>query len=309
MIWEVGIKELENAGYDIEYNIELGRSRGQLLSVISEYDALIVRNETIVDSELLAKGTNLKVIGRLGVGLDNIDLESTKAKDIKVVFAKHANATSVAEYVIAAMVDTYRKIQLAATDVKKGNWNRRLYTGTELNGKTLGLYGLGEISHRVAKRANAFGMKLIGYDPFVSPYDHIVTESEVKQLNSVNELLTQSDFISIHVPLTKSTKNIFNTKTFSQMKSSAYIINTARGGIINEDDLSVAVLTNEIAGAYLDVIETEPISVDSPLLTLDSITVTPHIAGLTEESQVRTSLLVAQETAKVLKGDPSFCTV
>jgi len=309
LIWEIGIKELEKKGFSIDYDKELGRDRNKLLSLISKYEGIIVRNETMVDSELLEKARNLKVIGRLGVGLDNIDLHEARTKGIKVVAAKHANATSVAEYVIAAMVDAYRQISKATLDVRKGNWDRKGFTGRELKGKTLGLFGLGEISHRVAKRAKVFGMNIYGYDPFIIPYAHILMETGVKQVHSISEILTKSNFISIHVPLTSDTKNIFNEEAFSLMKPDAYIINTSRGGIINEEDLYHAVKTNVIAGAYLDVFEKEPILLDSPLLSLESIQLTPHVAGLTQESQKRISLLVAQEMANVLEGKDSTCIV
>jgi len=309
LIWNQGIERLEQEGYSIDYDKELGRDREELLSIISNYDGLIVRNETKVDSELLDKGANLKVIGRLGVGLDNIDLNSARNKNIPVIAAKHANATSVSEYVLSAMLDAYRNISEAALDVQEGNWARKKFTGVELSGKTLGLYGLGEIAHRVAKRANAFGMNVVGYDPFITPYEHIISETGVKRISAFEELITMSDFISIHVPLTKETENIFNIEAFSKMKESAYIINTARGGIVNEADLCKAVDFKEIAGAYLDVLETEPVHPDSLLLNIDSIHLTPHIAGLTEESQLRTSLLVAEEVSTILKGKRSLCSV
>ncbi|WP_080873097.1 hydroxyacid dehydrogenase [Oceanobacillus timonensis] len=309
LIWNQGIEKLEQEGYAIDYDKELGRNREKLLSIISNYDGLIVRNETKVDSELLDKGTNLKVIGRLGVGLDNIDLKTARDKNMTVVAAKHANATSVAEYVLSAMLDAYRDISQATMDVRKGNWARKKFTGVELSGKTLGLYGMGEIAHRVAKRAKVFGMNVVGYDPFITPYDHIVSETGVKQVNTFEEFITTSDFISIHVPLTKDTKNIFNKEAFLKMKGDAYIINTARGGIINEHDLCIAVESGEITGAYLDVLETEPVQPDSQLLHLESIHLTPHIAGLTEESQLRTSVLVAEEVSNILKGKRSLCSV
>lgn len=309
VIWEEGIQALERAGISVDYDQELGRNRAELLSVISNYDGLIVRNETKVDSEMLEKGDKLKVVGRLGVGLDNIDLHIARKKDIKVVAAKHANATSVAEYVLAAMMHAYRKISDATIDIRKGNWSRKQFTGLELSGKTLGLLGLGEIAHRVANRAKIFGMNITGYDPFITPYDHILTETGVKRVDSLEELIMDADFISIHVPLTDETKNIFNRETFTRMKSNSYIINTARGGIINELDLCDAVRTNEIAGAYLDVLETEPIQANSPLFDIDTIQLTPHVAGLTHESQTRTSLLVAQEVVNVLKGKTSLCSV
>lgn len=309
LIWEQGIEKLKEKGHSVDYDKKLGRNREKLLSLIPEYDALIVRNETKVDIELLDKGTNIKVIGRLGVGLDNIDIKAVRDKDIKVVAAKNANATSVAEYVMSALLDASRNISFAAADVRKGNWKRKKFTGTELNGKVIGLFGLGEIAHRVVKRANAFGMKAVGYDPFITPYDHIISETGVERVHSLDQLLAVSDFISIHVPLTKETKNVFNFEAFSLMKETAILINTARGGIINEADLCEAVLSKKISGAYLDVLETEPVSQNSSLLDIDSIYITPHVAGLTEESQLRTSLLVAEEVLNILEGELSLCTV
>ncbi len=309
LIWDIGIEVLKKKGYSVHYDQQLEKDREKLLSVIADYDGLIVRNRTVVDAELLEKATNLKVIGRLGVGLDNIRLDEATEKGIKVVAAKHANATSVAEYVMASMMDASRTISEAVADVRQGNWDRRQFTGYELNGKTLGLYGLGEIAHRVAKRAHTFGMNMVGFDPFLTPYDHILAETGVKRVTNLEELLEVSDFISIHVPLTKSTANNFNRDTFLQMKKAAYLINTARGGIINEVDLWEAVKAKQIAGAYLDVLEEEPVDPNSPLLSMEEIKITPHIAGLTEESQQRTSLLVAEEVSHVLHGGTSLCAV
>ncbi|GGB54547.1 hypothetical protein GCM10011409_35200 [Lentibacillus populi] len=309
LIWEVGIEELNRYGYTVDYNKDLSRNRSELLAIIPNYDAIIVRNETKVDKELLEAGINLQVIGRLGVGLDNIDLQVAKEKDVKVVVAKHANATSVAEYVIAAMLDAYRPLYQANVHVRAGNWDRKRHTGYELNGKTLGLIGLGEISHRVAKRANAFGIDIVGYDPFITPYDHVVSETGVKQCKTIEDLLSISDFVSIHLPLTQTTKNMLNKETFSLMKPRSFLINTSRGGIINDIDLCDAVKNGVIAGAYLDVLESEPILLDSPLIAEEAIHLTPHVAGLTEESQQRTSILVAQEVTNILRGKRSLCLV
>lgn len=308
-IWDEGIEGLKQQRFSIYYDQILSQEREKLLSIISEYDGLIIRNQTNVDKELLQKGTNLKVIGRLGVGLDNVDTNEARKQGIKVVAAKHANATSVAEYVMAVMLDAYRSISEAPLDVRKGNWNRKLFTGSELNGKTLGLFGLGEIAHRVAKRANVFGMNVIGFDSFITPYDHVLSETGVHRVNKLEELLSESDFISIHVPLTQSTEDILNLTSFSKMKSGSYVINTARGGIVNEKDLCQAVKKGVIAGAYLDVIEAEPVEKNAEMLSIDKIHITPHIAGLTDESQQRTSMLVAQEVTNVLKGKKSLCAV
>lgn len=309
LMWDVGIKELEQKGFTVHYDKNLSKNRSKLLSIISEYDGLIVRNQTKIDKELLEKANKLRGIGRLGVGLDNIDLQAAKRQQIKVVTAKNGNATSVSEYVLATMMDACKNIPEAADDVQKGNWDRKRFTGTELNGKTLGLFGLGEIANRVARRAKVFGMNVIGLDPFVTSYDFVLAETGVERVETIEDLLKVSDFISIHVPLTESTKNIFNYNTFAQMKSNSYLINTSRGGIINEQDLCKAIESEQIAGAYLDVLEQEPITNDSPLLSIKNIKVTPHVAGLTEESQVRISRLVATEVAKVLNDELSLCTV
>src|SRR5690625_3934620 len=183
---ENGINELKMQGFQVDYDKGIGNERIKLMSVISDYDGLIVRNETAVNKELFENAKRLKVIGRLGVGLDNIDLKTARMKNIKVIAAKNANATSVAEYVFAAILDGARKIPSASLDVHKGNWDRKRFTGFELNGKTLGLFGLGEIAQRVANRAAAFGMDLVGYDPFITPYDHILAETGVKWTESMN---------------------------------------------------------------------------------------------------------------------------
>ena len=309
LIWKEGIEELVRLGAQVDYDDHLWSNRNKLLQVLKEYDALIVRNQTMVDQELLEAGNGLQVIGRLGVGLDNIDLKLAKEKNVKVVYARHANATSVAEYVMAAMLRAVRPLHLADMDVRKGDWNRKKHTGEELANKTIGLIGLGEISHRVAKRAKAFGMNVIGYDPFITPYDFIVAETGVSVCDSLDELLRVADFVSLHVPLTKETKNLISASELKKMKPAAYIINTSRGGIIDENALSDALNNHIIHGAYIDVLEDEPISLQNKLLSSERTIITPHIAGLTDESQVRTSVLVAKEVVKVLKGESSLCIV
>lgn len=308
VIWDEGIQELRNNGFTVDYDQHLWKNRKELLDKLPQYDALIVRNQTKVNHELLHTGSKLKVIGRLGVGLDNIDIQTAKAKNIKVVFAKNANATSVAEYVFAAILNAARPLHFANEDIRLGNWNRVRFTTTELFQKTVGLIGLGEISHRVAKRANAFGMNVVGYDPFITDYEHILVETGVKKVQNLEDLLRQSDYVSIHVPLNKMTENLISTKELSLMKPDAFIINTSRGGIIDESALVQALKGNTIAGAYLDVLEHEPIDPLNLLLTCGNATITPHIAGLTNESQIRTSLIVAKEMVKLLRGEPSLCT-
>jgi D-3-phosphoglycerate dehydrogenase/(S)-sulfolactate dehydrogenase len=308
LMWEDGIEELKRKGYTVDYDMELSRKREKLLSLLPAYDAVIVRNETKVDTEFLDAAKKTQVIGRLGVGVDNIDLEGARERNIPVISARNANATSVAEYVMAAMLDASRPLTEADADVRKGNWDRKFFTGYELNNRTLGLVGMGEIAHRVAKRAQAFGMNVVGYDPFVAPFDHVVQESRIKQVE-MEELLKRSDFISIHVPLTKATRHLINKENMQLMKAHAYVINSARGGIVHEEDLVEAVEAKQIAGAYLDVLEREPVQKDSPLAKVEGIRLSPHIAGLTIEAQSRTAMLIAEEVDRVLNGGQSLCRV
>jgi len=308
LMWEDGIEELKRKGYTVDYDMELSRKREKLLSLLPAYDAVIVRNETKVDTEFLEAAKKTQVIGRLGVGVDNIDLEGAGERNIPVISARNANATSVAEYVMAAMLDASRPLTEADADVRKGNWDRKFFTGYELNNRTLGLVGMGEIAHRVAKRAQAFGMNVVGYDPFVAPFDHVVQESRIKQVE-MEELLKRSDFISIHVPLTKATRHLINKENMQLMKAHAYVINSARGGIVHEEDLVEAVEAKQIAGAYLDVLEREPVQKDSPLAKVEGIRLSPHIAGLTIEAQSRTAMLIAEEVDRVLNGGQSLCRV
>ena len=307
LIWPIGLETLETFA-EVEYDPTLWSNRGRLLEKIRDVDAVIVRNHTHIDAELLQAGIQLKAVGRLGVGLDNIDVKTAKLLKIPVVYAKNANAISVAEYVLSAMLDAARPLRLAGQDVRNGNWNRKRFTREELYGKTLGLVGMGEIAHRVAKRALSLGMRVVGYDPYVIPYDFTVAETGIG-LTSFQQLLASADFISIHVPLTAQTKSMFSFSEFRQMKKNAYIINTSRGGIIDEGALHKAINDQVISGAYLDVLEEEPVNPLHPLLQYDNVVITPHIAGLTEESQNRTSLLVVQEVGKVLRGDPTLCSV
>ncbi len=308
LIWPIGIEILEQKGWSVVYDPEMGKNREWLVSEIKTADALIVRNQTKVDHDLLEKAEKLKVVGRLGVGLDNLDLNALRGHDIIVVYAKNANATSVAEYVISAMMTTHRSLERFSADVKQGRWDRKKNTGSELYGKTLGLIGIGEIGHRVATRATFLGLDVMGYDPFVAPYDFPIMESGIK-LKSLEAVLGQSDYISLHVPLTKGTEHLINKNTLAQMKPSACLINSARGGIVNEEDLAQALKKGIISTAVIDVLSQEPPSKDHPLIGLENCTLTPHIAGLTEEAQIRTSKMVAVEVINELEGRRSLSRV
>lgn len=300
-----GLHELENFA-TVEYDPDLWQSLDSLHRKVESVDALIVRNQTRVDGALLESGVSLKAVGRLGVGLDNIDLGAARARDVSVVYARNANAVSVAEYVMAAILAVCRDISGANADVKGGGWDRGRFGGAEVYGKTLGLVGAGEISHRVARRAAAFGMRVLGHDPFVAPYDFPAVETGV-ELVDLKALLESSDFVSLHVPLNNGTRNLFSAEAFGKMKPGAWLINTSRGGVVNEAELVRALDEGVIGGAVLDVLEQEPPRKGNPLLERDRVILTPHVAGLTEEAQLRTSVLVAREVGKVLRGEPSLC--
>lgn len=308
MNWPVGSELLRAKGWEVVYDPLLWQDRQRLKRELQSADALIVRNQTSVDAELLGWGQRLQVIGRLGVGLDNIDLPAAAERQVRVVYGRNANAASVAEYVVCAMFAFSRLLREASDDVKSGGWNRRLYTGIELSGKTLGLIGVGEIGHRVAVRAKALGLHVIGYDPYVAPYDFPVAESGI-ELASFERVLAEADYISLHVPLSPGTRHLIRLDTLRAMKKSAIVINSARGGIIHESELNEALERGIIAGAVLDVLELEPPPADHPLLRRDNCIVTPHIAGLTEESQVRTAEIVSREVINELEGRPSLCRV
>lgn len=309
LMWNDGIEALRQKGHEVDYDMELSRKREALLDLLPNYDAVIVRNETKVDTAFLDAAKHTRVIGRLGVGLDNIDVKEARNRNIPVLAARNANATSVAEYVLAAMLDASRPLTGADQDVKQGNWNRKQFTGFELNGRVLGLIGMGEIGHRVANRAKAFGMEVVGYDPFVAPFDHVVQEAGLRQMATLEDLLKASDFVSIHVPLTSQTKYLLDRDAFKLMKTGSYVINSARGGIINEHDIIEAVKEERIAGAYLDVLEKEPVEKESSLAQVDAIKLSPHIAGSTIEAQSRTAMLIAAEVDNVLNGGKSLCRV
>ena len=304
LIWPEGLEELEAFG-SVEYDPQLWRDSEALREKIRSADAVIVRNQTRVDATLLEHGASLKAIGRLGVGLDNIDLEAARDRAIPVVLARNANAVSVAEYVMAAILQCSRNLFAADEDVRAGNWDRRRFTGSEVYGKTLGLVGMGEIGQRVARQATAFSMRVLGYDPYVAPYDYPIVETGV-ELVDLDALLESSDFVSLHVPLNPSTWHLFSWATLEKMKPGACLINAARGGVVDEADLARALEGGLLGGAVLDVLEEEPVSKTSPLLRQDRVVFTPHVAGLTEEAQVNTSVLVVKEVIKVLQGQPSL---
>lgn len=308
MLAPPGPELLEASGRPVKLDPTLWRDPARLHLLLGEAEALIVRNQTRVTAELLGAAPRLRVIGRLGAGLDNIDLEAARARGITVTSARNANAMAVAEYVLAAMLHIARNLAAADASVRAGKWDRVQFGGTELWGRTLGLVGVGEIGRRVAKRAQSFGLTVIGYDPLVGPYDFAPAEQEIT-LVPLDELLARADVVSLHVPLLPATRHLINAERLSQMRPHAVLINTSRGGIVDEVALLDALTGGRLYRAVLDVSEFEPLLAESPLRSCEAVILTPHVAGLTAEAQERTSRLVISDVLRVLSGERAIGTV
>ncbi|ABV34322.1 MULTISPECIES: D-2-hydroxyacid dehydrogenase [Pseudothermotoga] len=256
--------------------------KDKLLELIPQIEVLIVRSATKVTEDLINKGEKLKVIGRAGVGLDNIDVTAAKQKGIKVLNTPGASSISVAELTFGLILSASRHIARGTCDLKKGLWTKKELEGHELYGKTIGIVGLGTIGKEVAKRSIAFGMKVIAYDPFVEYFEGV-------KMVSLEELFTNSDIITLHVPLSNETKHMINSETISKMKDGVIIINASRGGVIDEQALYDALSSGKIYAAALDVFEVEPPADDlrKKLLQLPNVTATPHIGASTHEAQAK----------------------
>ncbi len=294
---EDGIFPLRQAeGFNIV--IDTTNTPEELAEKIIDFDALIVRSQTQVTREIIEKATNLKIIGRAGVGVDNIDLDAATERGIIVVNAPDGNTNSAAEHTIAMLMSLARKIPQAFNSLKNGQWDRKSFIGVELKNKTLGVVGLGRIGAEVAARAKGQRMSVIAYDPFLS-------EEKAKKmgitLGSVDEVLRAADFITVHTPLLKETKHMINKEAFAIMKDGVQIINCARGGIIDEDALYDAIVSKKVAGAALDVFETEPF-VGHKLLTLPEVIATPHLGASTVEAQESVAIDVSRDVVSYFSG-------
>lgn len=288
------------AGYG-EVDVRLGLSPQELCSVVGEYDALVVRSETQVTADVVEAGTRLQVIGRAGVGVDNIDLQAATRRGIVVVNAPTGNTISAAEHTVGLMLALARHIPQADASLKQGQWNRREYIGVELRGKTLGVLGLGQVGSEVARRGRGLEMRVIAHDPFVPEERARVLGVE---LVSFEELLRQSDFLTVHTTLTQGTRGLIGKKELGRMKATARVINTARGGIVDEKALYEAVESGRIAGAAVDVFSKEP-ATDNVLIRSSRIITTPHLGASTTEAQERVAVDVAQQILAVLRGEPA----
>ncbi len=294
---EGGLNKLRAAGHEVD--VQTGLSPEQLHSVIKGAHALIVRSATQVDDALLAAADSLMVVGRAGVGLDNVDVESATRRGVMVANAPESNIVSAAEHTMAMLLAVARNVPQAHAALTQGRWERSKWEGVELFDKTLGVVGLGRIGKLVAQRAAAFGMRIVAFDPFVSEERARAMNIELLELDA---LVERADFITIHLPKNKDTVNLFNADMFKKAKSSLRIINVARGGIINEADLADAVKNGVIAGAALDVFDKEP-TTESPLFDVPGIVVTPHLGASTTEAQDRAGLDIADQITLALAGD------
>ncbi|MEJ5261998.1 MAG: phosphoglycerate dehydrogenase [Ignavibacterium sp.] len=285
------IEILESAGYSVTYKTDF--TREELLNAVSDFNALIVRSATRVDNELISKMKSMEVIGRAGAGVDNIDLSAASKKGILVMNTPGGNTISTAEHTMAMMLSLCRNIPQANQSILQGKWDRKKFSGTELRGKTLAILGLGKIGREVAKRAKAFGMNLIGYDPLIS--EEAANEIGVK-LYKLDEIWKLADIITVHVPLNSETKNLINRDVLLRCKKGVKLINCARGGIINELDLFEALESDIISGAALDVYEIEPPDFSNPLLKHPKVICTPHLGASTEEAQELVAIQIAEQT-------------
>ncbi len=297
--------KLSEEGIDIlrphaEVDVKTELKPEELIAIIGDYEALLVRSQTKVTAEVIQAGKKLLVIGRAGVGVDNIDLDEATQRGIVVVNAPTGNTISAAEHTIALMLALARHIPQANTVLKSGVWRRADFMGTEVRDKTLGIIGLGNVGSEVARRARGLQMKLIGRDPFIS-IDH--ARNLQVELVPLKQLLKEADFITLHIPLTKSTKGLIGAKELALVKPTVRIINTARGGLIDEQALAKAIKEKKVAGAAIDVFATEP-TTSSILFEDDNIVVTPHLGASTAEAQAMAARDVAEQVIDIFKGQP-----
>jgi len=286
---------------DVQYEPDLFGQPDKLLNCVGSHDALVVRNRTQVTAELIARAPILKVVGRLGVGLDNIDLQACQDRGIQVAPATGANSVAVAEYVMGAIFSLYRPITAAFDAVAQGLWPRTQMIGRELSGQTLGLVGMGEIATEVAKRAIAFGMQITYFDPYAS-HASIARQVPCQQVASLEALLGCADCVSLHVPLNDATRNLINANRLQTMKPGALLINTARGGVVDEPALVDALVSGHLGGAAIDVFVEEPMGQARGQLFagVKRLILTPHIAGVTVESNARVSHVTAINVLRAL---------
>jgi len=296
-IADSGLDRLRQAGHEVD--VRLGLTPAELLGEVATANAVIIRSETQITGEVLDAGTGLIVVGRAGIGLDNVDVAAATRRGVMVVNAPQSNVISAAEHAMALLLALARNLPQAHGALKAGKWQRTQWTGVELHGKVLGVVGLGRVGALVAQRASAFGMQLVAYDPYVS------TERARQmgvELMSLEELVSSADFVTVHLPKTPETLGLIGRDLLSRAKPGLRIVNTARGGIVDEDALAWAISEGVVAGAALDVFAKEP-TTESPLFGLDSVVVTPHLGASTAEAQDKAGETIAEQVQLALAGD------
>ena len=291
-----GLEVFKNAqGFEVD--VRIGLKPDELKKICGDYDGWVIRSGTKITAELIAAAKTLKVIGRAGVGFENIDVEAATKKGIVVMNTPGGNNVTTGEHTISLMMALARHIPQAVASLKSGKWDRNKFVGIELCNKTLGIIGLGNVGHIVAERAAGLRMKVIGYDPFIAAEN--IARMGVEPV-SLEEILARSDFITVHVPLTPETQGLINRDSFARMKTGVRIINCARGGIVDENDLAAAIKEGKVAGAALDVYVDEPPKQDHPLIKLDQVITTPHLGASTDEAQLNVAIAVAEQMVDFL---------
>lgn len=296
-IHEDGVKMMRDAGLELDLQTEI--TADALKKVIGGYDAIVVRSRTKLTKEVLEKSGKLKVIARAGVGLDNVDVAYAKEKGIEVYNSPEAPSNAVAELVLGYMLDLARNISRGDHGLKQGKWLKKDLGGFELQGKTLGIIGFGRIGYLLGKKAKALGMEVLAYDVIMDKLRHFVVEIGARDV-PLDTLLAESDFVTVHVPLLPQTRHMISAAQFNKMKKGSYIINAARGGVVDEAALKAALDAGRLAGAALDVFEQEP-DPDPDLVTRHNVVCTPHIGAESEEAQVGNSTIVAEKLIKFFK--------
>ena len=284
---------------DFEVDVRLGLTPDELLETIGDYDGLIIRSATQVSAEVIDHADNLKAIGRAGIGVDNIDIGAATKHGVIVANAPESNTVAAAEHTLGLMLASARRIPAADSSLRNGEWKRSAFRGVEVSGKTLGLIGLGHVGAIVARGALGMGMRVLAYDPYVS--EDRMRQVNVEPAETTDEVFEGADFVSLHVPRTPQTMGLVNEDSLAKMKPTAFLINVARGGIVDETDLYNALKEGTIAGAALDVFAEEP-TTQSPIFTLPNVVVTPHLGASTAEAQDRAGITAAEQVATALRG-------
>ncbi len=293
---DAAVQIFKDRGIDVDFQPDLGKDKDKLLEVIGQYDGLAIRSATKATEKIIAAATNLKVIGRAGIGVDNVDIPAASKKGIIVMNTPFGNSITTAEHAISMMMAVARQIPEANASTHAGKWEKSRFMGVELTAKTLGVIGAGNIGSIVIDRALGLRMKVIAYDPFLS--EERATEIGVEKVE-LDELLGRSDFITMHVPLTDQTKNILSKENIAKLKKGVRIVNCARGGLVDEEALAEALKAGHVAGAAFDVFAVEP-ATDSPLFNLPNVVVTPHLGAATTEAQENVALQVAEQMSDYL---------